>query len=165
MAWLILQHSTAPSGQARPLCSCPCLIFLAAPLVAQSLRAPTKVSDAIAAFLFVPTFDSIRSTLNPASHATTYVRACLFRCRNASFALRAVSFHQGVQLREPGFEKWLKAHAPITGPLDASASDIERAQEAFVSWPLLGEVEFDYVDTPEKARIENRRIVYLQYLS
>lgn len=59
-----------------------------------------------------------------------------------------------MQLREPGFERWLKANAPIAGPSGASGSnmDIERAQEAFSSWPLLHEVECEYVDTPEKAR-------------
>lgn len=61
-----------------------------------------------------------------------------------------------MQLREPGFEKWLKANAPITGPPDASGSDVEIAQEAFLSWPLLHEVECEYVDTLEKVAIENR---------
>lgn len=62
-----------------------------------------------------------------------------------------------MQLREPGFEKWLKANAPIAGPSDASGSgsEVERAEEAFVRWPLLEEVECEYVDTAEKARIES----------
>eukprot|EP00903_Cladosiphon_okamuranus_P014299 g13281.t1 len=66
------------------------------------------------------------------------------------------SFHESVQLREPGFEKWLKANAPITDPPDAVGSHVERAQEAFLSWPLLHEVECEYVDTQEKLRIGSR---------
>lgn len=60
-----------------------------------------------------------------------------------------------MQLRKPGFEKWLKANAPPAGPLDGSGSglEIEKAQEAFLQWPLLHEVEYEYVDTPEKARL------------
>eukprot|EP00752_Nemacystus_decipiens_P002861 g2662.t1 len=60
------------------------------------------------------------------------------------------SFHESVQLREPGYEKWLKANAPTAGPLGASVSDVVVAQEAFLRWPLLHEVECEYVDTPEK---------------
>ena len=60
-----------------------------------------------------------------------------------------------MQLREPGFERWLNANAPTAGPSGMSLSDVETAQEAFVRWPLLDEVECEYVDTPEKARIEN----------
>lgn len=67
-----------------------------------------------------------------------------------------VSFHESVQLRAPGFEKWLKDNAPPP-PADPSSagsggSGVERAQEAFLKWPLLHEVECEYVDTPEKVR-------------
>lgn len=60
-----------------------------------------------------------------------------------------------MQLHEPGFEKWLKDNAPAVDPLDVSGLglEIEKAQEAFLKWPLLHEVESEYVDTPEKARI------------
>ncbi|CAM9203341.1 unnamed protein product, partial [Laminaria digitata] len=55
------------------------------------------------------------------------------------------SFHESVQLHEPGYAKWLRTHAP--GSLDGS--DLAQAQEAFSSWPLLHHGELEYVDTPE----------------
>ncbi len=70
--------------------------------------------------------------------------------------VRVPSFHERVQLREPAFEKWLKDNAPPP-PADPSSAGsggrgVERAQEAFLQWPLLHEVECEYVDTPEKVR-------------
>lgn len=60
-----------------------------------------------------------------------------------------------MQLREPGFEKWLNDNTPSIDPLDVSSLgwEIEKAEEAFLKWPLLHEVECEYVDTPEKVRI------------
>ncbi|CAM9745019.1 unnamed protein product [Scytosiphon promiscuus] len=60
------------------------------------------------------------------------------------------SFHKSVQLREPGFEEWLNTYALPAGGSDPEGSEMEKAQEAFLKWPLLDEVEVEYVDTPEK---------------
>lgn len=54
------------------------------------------------------------------------------------------SFHESVQLHEPGYAKWLRTHAH--GSLDGS--DLAQAQEAFSNWPLLHHGELEYVDTP-----------------
>lgn len=54
------------------------------------------------------------------------------------------SFHESVQLHEPGYAKWLRTHAPES--LDGS--DLAQAQEAFSNWPLLHHGELEYVDTP-----------------
>ncbi|CAM9686329.1 unnamed protein product [Pylaiella littoralis] len=64
-------------------------------------------------------------------------------------------FHESVQLREPGFEKWLSDNTPFVDPSDVSGPslEIEKAQEAFLKWPLLHEVDCEYVDTREKARM------------
>ena len=54
------------------------------------------------------------------------------------------SFHESVQLHEPGYAKWLRTHAP--GSLDGS--DLAQARETFSKWPLLQHGELEYVDTP-----------------
>ncbi|CAN0449853.1 unnamed protein product, partial [Ectocarpus sp. 12 AP-2014] len=66
------------------------------------------------------------------------------------------SFHASVQLHEPGFEQWLRANAPPAslpnayGYAAALDFEVEKAQTAFLEWPLLHEVEYEYVDTPAK---------------
>ncbi|CAM9695911.1 unnamed protein product [Ectocarpus sp. 4 AP-2014] len=66
------------------------------------------------------------------------------------------SFHASVQLHEPGFEQWLRANAPPAslpngyGYAAALDFEVEKAQTAFLEWPLLHDVEYEYVDTPAK---------------
>lgn len=96
----------------------------------------------------------------PASDATWALSTLAAGLIRPTPTFCAVSFHQKVQLREPGFEQWLTANVPIAGAsAGAAVSDIDRAQQAFSSWPLLDEVECEHVDTPEKARIEKMRLL------
>lgn len=60
------------------------------------------------------------------------------------------SFHESVQLHEPGYAKWLRTHAP--GSLDGA--DLAETQEAFSNWPLLHHGELKYVDTPAGVSME-----------
>ncbi|CAM9535790.1 unnamed protein product [Ectocarpus fasciculatus] len=72
------------------------------------------------------------------------------------FLVALRSFHASVQLHEPGFEQWLRANAPPAslpnayGYAAALDLEVEKAQTAFLEWPLLHEVEYEYVDTPAK---------------
>lgn len=78
------------------------------------------------------------------------------------------SFHASVQLHEPGFEQWLRANAPPAslpnayGYAAALDFEVEKAQTAFLEWPLLHDVEYEYVDTPAKVSCTQTVVCYFE---
>lgn len=83
----------------------------------------------------------------------------IFR-RTAKWAYRLVRFHGTIQEQESGFAKWLAVHAP--GPSDGS--DLSRAREVIRAWPLLRDVEWSIVETPEQVKNDVDRLITLRSL-
>lgn len=62
------------------------------------------------------------------------------------------SFSEGVEQRDGGFVTWLWEYA--SSALDGSdlEAELQKARAQLVTWPLVQETDWEYVDTPEKVR-------------